>query len=227
MKEREHRGTLDGEEKQSTPRKGSGPKFEQFLAGAAGLMARRGFSQTSIRDVSRETGFSLAGMYYYFESKEDLLYQIQSRTFESLLESQERAVGEGGTPEERLRRLVGNHLSYFTLHFNELKVCTHELQSLRDERYREIQELRRRYYDLTASVIAEVMDVPKGRGMQDGRVRHATLFIFGMLNWIFMWFDPERDGPAEELGDEMMRLVLRGLPSLGKPEAGKVDGEEG
>ena len=197
----------------------SGPKLEHLLAAAADLMARRGYDQTSIRHVARETGFSLAGMYYYFENKEDLLYQIQHRAFASLLEEQERVVAEGGDPEEKLRRLVGNHLSYFTRHFNELKVCTYELQSLRGDRYRTIERLRRRYFRCTADIVGELMGLA-GRQIDRSRsVRHYTLFIFGILNWIIMWFDPERDGPVEKLGKEVISMVLHGL--AGRQAAGR------
>lgn len=189
----------------------SGEKLEHLLAAAADLMARQGYDQTSIRHVARETGFSLAGMYYYFENKEDLLYQIQHRTFASLLEEQERAMAEDGKPDEKLRRLLRNHLSYFTRHFNELKVCTFELQSLQGDRYRTIERLRRRYFRCTAEVVGEMMGL-EGRQIDRNRsVRHHTLFIFGVLNWIFMWFDPERDGPAEKLCDEVISMVLHGL----------------
>ena len=183
------------------------PKLERLLSSSAGLMARRGFSQTSIRDVANETGFSLGGMYYYFKSKEDLLYLIQEKTFSSLLEIQEAAVAQGGSAEERLRRLIGNHLSYFLSHFNELKVCTFELESLQDERYERIAVLRRRYFACMAHAVAEVTGSPESAP----DVRHKTLFVFGMLNWIFMWFDPERDEPVSQLGDEMVDMVLNGL----------------
>ena len=39
-----------------------------------------------MRDLSRETGMSLAGLYYYFESKERLLYLIQKHTFTTIVE---------------------------------------------------------------------------------------------------------------------------------------------
>jgi TetR/AcrR family transcriptional regulator len=189
----------------------SGPKLERLLAAAASLMARRGFAQTSIRNVARETGFSLAGMYYYFQNKEDLLYQIQHRTFSSLLEIQERTLT--GTPqaEQRLRLLVQNHLEYFTNHFNELKVCTFELQSLQDERYRTIEALRRRYFRCLAQVIRDILEPAADDPQADRGVRHHTLFIFGMLNWIFMWYDRRRDAPVQELGEEMLGLILNGL----------------
>ncbi|MBU0742634.1 TetR/AcrR family transcriptional regulator [bacterium] len=192
-----------------TPR--TAPKLDKLLTASAGLMARQGFCQTSIRDVASETGFSLGGMYYYFENKEDLLFQIQRRTFGALLELQEADLKEGGSAEECLRRLVRNHLEYFTEHFNELKVCTFELESLQGTRYAAIAELRRRYYQYLADVVAELEGLDANETADVERIRHITLFIFGMLNWIFMWFSPERDEPVAHLGEEMIDLILNGL----------------
>jgi AcrR family transcriptional regulator len=189
----------------------SGPKLEEILTAASDLMAQRGFNRTSIRDVARETGFSLAGMYYYFQSKEDLLYKIQHRTFAALLEEQEEASSGDASPEEKLGRLVHNHLSYYTRHFNEMKVCTFELQSLEGDRYREIEAVRRRYFKIMATVVGDILSADGRSDGGDNETRHYTLFIFGMLNWIFMWFDPKRDGPVEALGDKVLRLALSGL----------------
>lgn len=192
----------------------SGPKLEKLLGAAAALIARQGFGQTTIRDVARETGFSLAGMYYYFENKEDLLYKIQQRTFSSLLREQERIAARDEPAEQRLRGLVLNHLAYFGHHFNELKVCAFELETLGGDRYREIEALRRRYYQVLAGAIGQVVDA--GDGPAAGRlVRHHSLFVFGMLNWIFMWYEPERDGPVQGLGEEMLAFILHGLDGAG------------
>ncbi len=187
------------------------PTLDRLLVASAELMATRGFGQTSIRDVATATGLSLGGMYYYFKNKEDLLFLIQEKTFGSLLEIQEKAVAGGGSADELLHRLVKNHLSYFISHFNELKVCTFELESLKEERYENIAQLRRRYFTCMARVVGELNGVGAVDAEHDSRVRHRTLFIFGMLNWVFMWYDPERDNSVEALGDEMVSLVLDGL----------------
>ncbi len=187
------------------------PKLDRLLTASAALMAKRGYSQTSIRDVATATGFSLGGMYYYFKNKEDLLFKIQQRTFSTLLEVQENEVAGGGEARSRLRRFIRNHLAYFTSHFAELKVCTFELESLQGERYTAIAELRRRYFDCLAAVVGELLGVDAAIASSDGRIRRKTLFVFGMLNWIFMWYDPERDSSVEALGDEMVSLVLDGL----------------
>ncbi len=121
-----------------------------------------------------------------------------------------------GSAEERLERLVKNHLAYFISHFNELKVCTFELESLQTERFEIIAELRRRYYLCMAQVVGEINGVAAAQLEHDRQVRHRTLFIFGMLNWVFMWYDPAKDDPTGTLGDEMVAMVMNGLSGEGR-----------
>ncbi|HEX6048734.1 MAG TPA: TetR/AcrR family transcriptional regulator [Gemmatimonadaceae bacterium] len=209
--------------KQRGTREATRQKLDALLAGAAALIAEKGFEATSMRDLSRAMGVSLAGLYHYAESKEELLYKIQHRTFASLLAAQEEAAAQPGTPEERMRRLVVGHLAFFTSHPSELKVCTYELESLRGRRYRVTEELRRRYYHIMARVIAELRGEDPDR--ESRASRHAALFIFGMLNWIFMWYDPARYGSVEQIGDEMIDLVLNGVPRSGRRKASSKRGK--
>jgi len=202
------------------PRAATQLKLDHLLATAATLIAEKGFEATSMRDVSRAVGVSLAGLYHYFDSKEELLYQLQYRTFASLLRTAEATAAQPGTPEERFRRLVIGHLAFFTSHPNELKVCTYELESLRGDRYHATEALRRRYYRLMTEAVAELMGESTDDGNESRRSRHATLFVFGMLNWIFMWYDPARHGTAEHVGEEMLDLVLNGLHPAAARTAG-------
>lgn len=193
------------------PRAATEVKRDYLLARAATLFAEKGYEATSLRDVSQAVGVSLAGLYHYFESKEDLLYQVQHRTFASLLHSQEKIAALPGTPEQRFRRLVIGHLGFFTDHPNELKACTYELESLKGDLYLTVETLRRRYYHLFTMAVAELMAGSVEGARETRASRHATLYIFGMLNWIFMWYDPARHGSVEQIGEEMLDLILHGL----------------
>ena len=195
------------------PRAATAARRDRLLAQAAQLFAEKGYEATSLRDVSQALGVSLAGLYHYFASKEDLLYQVQHRTFASLHQTQEQIGALPGTPEERFRRLVIGHLSFFASHPNELKACTYELESLKGDAFLTIETLRRRYYHLFTMAVAELIDAPAG-ARETRQSRHATLFIFGMLNWIFMWYDPARHGSVDQVGDEMLDLLLHGLHGL-------------
>jgi len=186
-------------------------KLDELLMKAASLIARKGFEATSMRDLAKAIDASLAGLYHYFSSKEDLLFQLQYRTFGSLLEQQQAVAAEPGTPEERFARLITGHLQFYSRHRNELKACTFELESLTGKPYETVEAIRRRYYRLMTSVVADVIDGPSSNGKETRKSRHATLFIFGMLNWIFMWYEPSRHGTVEQIGQEMRELVLDGL----------------
>lgn len=193
------------------PRPATQQKLDQLLAASAALIAEKGFEATSMRDVSSALDVSLAGLYHYFDSKEELLYQIQYRTFAALLARQEQTLSAPGSAEEKLRRLVVGHLAFFADHPNELKVCTYELESLKGDRFEQTEAIRRRYYRLMSMVLADLMGIPTTNGKEPRASRHAALFVFGMLNWIFMWYDPARHGGVEQIGAEMIDLVLNGV----------------
>lgn len=210
--------------KAKTPRKTAAPapgprlarastqkKLDELLTVAAALIARKGFEATSMRDLGKAIEVSLAGLYHYFSSKEDLLFQLQYRTFTALLEAQQEVAAAPGTPEERLARLITGHLTFYEQHTNELKACTFELESLSGEPYQTVEAIRRRYYRMMTGVVASVMDGASSTGKETRKSRHATLFIFGMLNWIFTWYEPSRHGTVEQIGREMLDLVSNGL----------------
>ena len=189
-------------------RKATRQKADLLLKAAAALMAEKGFEATAIRDVGRRLEVSLGGMYYYFAGKDDLLFQIQHRTFEALLAAQQAIAAEPGTAAERLGRLLAGHLAFVERHPHEMKICTYELESLQGERYDRVLAVRRRYYRLVADTVAELLAGPGAR--ESARSRHVTLFVFGMLNWSLTWYRAGKDGPVDALAAEMLDLVLRG-----------------
>ena len=193
------------------PRTSTRRKRDQLLAKAAALIARKGYEAMSMRDLSSALGVSLAGMYHYFRSKEDLLFQLQHESFKALLAQQQEIAAQRATPEERLRSLIVGHLAFYANHTNELKVCTFEMESLGGALYEEVQELRRRYYRVMTAAVSAIMDGPGGSRPPSRRSLNAALFTFGMLNWIFMWYDPARHGSMRQIGDEMYALVYQGL----------------
>ena len=66
------------------------PRFDRqlgkILEHATAVFCEKGYEGASMRDLSRATGMSLAGMYHYFGSEERLLYLIQKHTFSTILD---------------------------------------------------------------------------------------------------------------------------------------------
>src|SRR5213593_3332676 len=88
-------------------------RLAKILAHATNVFCEKGYEGASMRDLSRASGMSLAGLYYYFESKEKLLYLIQRHSFTTILESLRRRLERITDPEARIRVFILNHLEYF------------------------------------------------------------------------------------------------------------------
>src|SRR5712692_11997251 len=171
-------------------RRDSEQKLQHILRHAARVFAEKGYEGASIRDISRSTGFSLSGLYYYFESKQKLLYLIQIHAFRSILKRLERRLADVANPEVRLRILVTNHVEYFLRHPMEMKVLAREEEFLEDPYRREVAEIKRRYYEMARRMFDELRRTGRVRRVNP---RVAVLSLFGMMNWVYKWHNPRVD----------------------------------
>src|SRR5689334_9987869 len=74
-------------------------RLADVLSHASRIFCEKGYEGASMRDLSRATGMSLAGLYHYFESKEELLYLIQKHTFTTIIDSLRRKLGSSNDPK--------------------------------------------------------------------------------------------------------------------------------
>ncbi|HEX9444518.1 MAG TPA: TetR/AcrR family transcriptional regulator, partial [Candidatus Binatia bacterium] len=183
-------------------------KLREILKHAAKIFAEKGFHRTSIRDIARATGMSLAGLYYYFRTKEELLFLIQERCFVTLLQRWEKAASPDEDARVRIRLFAENHLGFFFHNMHEMKVMAHEDESLTGEFEEKMLVLKRRYVKILMDLIGEVQGRESGRVID---VRAATFSLFGMMNWIYTWYHPNRDLPLPQLIEQMLRIYFFGI----------------
>lgn len=196
-------------------------KLERLLTVAAEIFAEKGYHNTSIRDIAGRAEVSLSGLYYYFKSKDELLFLIQDRSFRTVLRSLERRLRELDAPEERLRALVDNHVEFFARHMPAMKVLSHEYDCLEGEYRERIRDLRRRYVEICTEILR---DLRRDSGAGDAVVlRVATFSLFGMMNWIYTWYRPATDIPVERLAEHIYRLFIGGFvaPADRRPDVGR------
>jgi TetR/AcrR family transcriptional regulator, cholesterol catabolism regulator len=187
-------------------------KLQLILKASAKIFAEKGFHHTSVRDIARATKMSLSGLYYYFTTKEELLYLIQERCFVTLLQRWEQAVDPQMDIRARIRAFAENHLSFFLHNMPEMKVMAHEDESLTGDFQDKILVLKRRYVKVITDLIGELQGRNGGKTVD---LRVATFALFGMMNWIYTWYQPKRDPPFPQLIEQMLRIYFFGLLKAG------------
>jgi len=160
-----------------------------------------------MRDLSRAAGISLAGLYYYFESKEKLLYLIQRHTFATILERLRQCLEGVVDPETKIRLFIQNHLEYFLANQKAMKVLSHEDEVLKNGYGAEIAAMKREYARACVHLLEQLK---RARGLEFSS-RTAALSLFGMINWIYTWYNPRKDGGAGELARAMAEIFLHGI----------------
>jgi AcrR family transcriptional regulator len=186
-----------------------GQQLGKILEGATAVFCDKGYDGASMRDIARATGMSLAGMYHYFGSKERLLYLIQKESFSTILARLRAQLGPISSTEQGIRAFIENHLRYFLEHQHAMKVLSHEDDVLKGDYGREIAQIKREYYHLCR----ELLDRYKKEKGLEFDSRTAVLSLFGMMNWIYTWYNSRLDGGAERLAQQMAGIFFCGIAS--------------
>ena len=186
-------------------------KLEHILRTSARIFAEKSYHSTSMRDISRATGVSLAGLYHYCKSKEELLFLIQDHCFGRVSESLEQRIKDIDDPFEKLRIFIDNHLSFFAANMAEMKVLSHEAESLEGDLHKHVATRKEKYAKLARKILREIQSQDsKGSGVD---LTIATYALFGMMNWIYNWYDPSGKLSVNQLVDNITRLFLSGFLS--------------
>jgi AcrR family transcriptional regulator len=182
-------------------------KLLHLLDAAAQVFSEVGYDRASMRRIAATAEVSLAGMYHYVASKEELLYWIQFHTFDSLLQGLTSCLEGVLDPRQRLAAAVRNHVGHFGENMHELKVCARELETLEAEAYDEVNAIRRAYFRAVHDIVKELQEAHAAP--LDSWL--ATANLFGMLNWFYQWYDPQRSRVSlDDLAAQQTALFLDG-----------------
>jgi AcrR family transcriptional regulator len=194
-------------------------RLSEILDFATEVFAEKGYEGASMRDLSRLSGISLAGLYYYFDSKEKLLYNIQKHTFTTILDRLRERLGRESDPERRLRIFVHNHVEYALARHHAMKVLSHEDDVLKNGYGAELGAIKRSYYRICVGLVEDVFR-GQGRSLtKQARVntRTAVMSLFGAMNWLYTWHHANSDPGADAIARQISDLFLQGVLGNAKP----------
>ena len=179
---------------------------DKILKAAARCFNQKGFSGTSLKDVSRHLGLTDAALYYYVRNKEELVYQCYLRAAELGREALERGVAEGETGLQQAFLYIRYHVEIMVGDEGPVAIMS-EIPSLKGNHRNEILEISRHH----SSAFEDILR----RGIEDGSiapcdVRMTGNAIMGSINWIPKWFHGKAS-MAKEISEEFPAILTRGL----------------
>jgi len=183
----------------------------EVMTRAASAIAEHGYHGMTMRDLAKATGRGLASFYHLFSSKEEILFELQQRAFQHLLESAEATLRAPGEPVARLHRFISNHVHYFVEQPDVMRVLVQEASALPPKRRSVIRHLKQRYFAIGETLLRRVMEEKSGRKPSALEVERKAYCMFGMLNWIFGWYTAARHGTPDELAATILEVTVSGV----------------
>jgi len=146
-------------------------------------------------------------LYYYVENKEDILFQCLHTAIIELLDKTDTILDSANTGIEKLTDFIHLFISVFDDEFGRC-LARPGPEPLSDKYLDQIEPL---YVRLDASMREMIDD-----GIADGSMRACnakiTAFtLFGAINWMTRWYQPEGEMTTRQVADEMARLFVHGL----------------
>lgn len=186
---------------------------QKLLDVAMDLFAANGFKGTSIRDIARETGITISGIYYYFGNKEGLLYAILEKSANNIVEKLRLAVERDLDLLERFKLLLKTHFDLLMcVHMRESKILWIEAEDL--------TRVSKQYQIEILNIYRKELKKLKELGyIKYNNVTILAFNIFAVINWHLRWYKPEGKLSIAELKEEMVNFVLYG--ALGIPPSWK------
>ncbi|GBC81802.1 HTH-type transcriptional repressor KstR2 [bacterium HR10] len=190
-----------------------GERFEEILRAAAELFYEKGYHATTMQDVADRVGMLKGSLYYYIDSKEDLLYITLDQVIKKGDDYFLQKVTSARDPIEKLRRAIEAEIEYVIRDQVTVGLFLHEFDTLSDRRRRRILARMRRFQNRYIEIIREGQAAGVFRQLDPRLVVYG---ILGMCNWVYRWYRPDLGFTPEQITAVFTRLILDGIV---KPDA--------
>ena len=197
--------------KPQSPFKTNIKEKKDYLAKVAEkVFGTKGYQSSSLQDVSAEAGISKAGVYYYFKTKEDLLYYIMIRNTDIFLDKLKRCVVEneekGLSPQESFTKLIEIYAQHINSDQDKRSIVLRERHQLTGKRRNELYRRERAIFRLMRSELLKIDRLDKSI---DPNV--SSFLIIGMSHWVGYWFKEKGALGLDDVIRQNIRAIFRGI----------------
>jgi AcrR family transcriptional regulator len=175
---------------------------------AAALFAARGFNGASVADIAERCKTSKSLIYHYYESKEDILYDVMISHVRALETAAADALTGNATPEQKLRDLTQLFMALYVGAADRHKVLLNDLDYVPKARRAEIIAVQRGLIESARNLLVEIEPALK---MRKGARLAVTMLFFGTINWTHTWYDPKGAVTPEALANMAVDLTMGGI----------------
>ncbi|CVI62619.1 TetR/AcrR family transcriptional regulator (plasmid) [Agrobacterium leguminum] len=188
-------------------KKGRNTKRDAILHTAAQLFVQKGFHSTSLEEVADQLNITKPTLYYYLDSKDDILFECVQLGLELIKSAIMQASEGSGTAADKLRAALASYANAVTMDFGQCLIQVGE-DPLPPEKKKALRRLKAEIDREFRTLIEE--------GIADGSIapmdpKIAAFTVLGALSWIGRWFKPNGDLSPAQVAEQCTSILMSGL----------------
>lgn len=184
-------------------------RWAELIEVATQVFYEKGYDGASLQDIADRLGMLKGSLYYYIQSKEELLFDVISTVHQEGLAVIRARAEVAGDPLQRLENVIVGHVEHTCRNLVPTAVFLHELSALPPERRQEVLGSEHAYQ----GVFRDLIELAQQEGLvrADLDPRLGALTVLGSTNWVYRWFRPGGEFTPEKIGAQMAEMAIRGI----------------
>ena len=184
---------------------------KRLLQTAITLFAKKGFANTSIREIGKRAEISTSIIYHYFKNKEEILFEIIEKSSGELIKELVRIQREFSNPIDCLREMLMTHMLHFSMkRKKEAQIVANDNHLLWGKHLKICRQNQRQIYGL---YLKKLNALSKTGMMKDLDPTVVAFSIFGMINSFFMWYREGGRLQEKEVAKNILAIINHGILS--------------
>ena len=181
---------------------------EEIIKIATVLFSEKGYDNTSTRELAKAVDLSIAGIYYFFQNKEEILFSILSSSLSKFLESVRSAINKDKDPKTNITQIIDCVVKHVVENNMEIGLLLKESRRLSPE---QLVIIRNREREVFILIRNEILRLNSEGCVKDFNSSFLTFALLGMINYSHYWFDPNSQLSIEEFVAGTTELFFNGI----------------
>lgn len=180
----------------------------QIIKAATLLFSKNGYDNTSIRELAKAVNLSVAGLYYFFQNKEEILFDILNHLLTKLLKSVRSTASDYVDAQTNITLIIEGIVKEVVDNKMEIVLLLKESRRLKPEQLVVIRNKERAVINLIKGEISRLDDENR---LKNINLTSATFTLLAIINFTRYWFNPNGPLSTSEFVKETTEILFNGV----------------
>ncbi len=181
---------------------------ECIINSAALLFKEKGFRNATLEEIAESFGVTRQAIYYYFESKHEILFSIINNTFEKFISAVTEVLSQDIPPHEKFIRAAVAHAKVVAENASFVAVWQEERKQLPREIAKRLHDGFINYHKIMFYLYQQGV---KSGHFQDADAKIAVYTILGACQWCYFWYQDKKFPEPGQMSAQVVDLIAKGF----------------